>query len=352
MRNTQTYCLIIYFVKKRKGKGKLEEDYLSSLVGRSVQIYRGGPDSNNGRLLNVNGDYLALQKDDGEIVYYKTSHIKSVRENSMIKFNSLLVIEDSTNLIKAETFNELAFNLKEQTVRINGMGPESKVGKIIEVKEDFILLFTKEDGLIFYKEQHIKSLSFPNKNEDAKEEEETNSIKPEKSTKDESPTEETNTEEHDLMQIYGHIMAENMNDVLTNLKYSWVKINRKGPESVEGLLVDSNDNHLALAVENEIIRVSTYHVKNFSVNHKNKQEESSEKESGEKEISQKESNEKELNEKETNQKESKKKESNKNQLDENLAQEQQLNEQRINKIIRNRRRRLKNKNNQQAKKGK
>jgi spore coat protein B len=327
----------------------LEEDYLSSLVGRAVQIYRGGPDSNNGRLLNVKGDYLALQKDDGEIVYYKTSHIKSVRENSMIKFNSLLNIEDSGNLIKAETFNELAANLKEQTVRINGKGPESKVGKIIEVKEDFILLYTKEDGLIFYKEQHIKSLSFPNKNEDTKEEKETNTTKPEESKKDESPTEETNTEEHDLMQIYGHIMAENMNDVLTNLKYSWVKINRKGPESLEGLLVDSNDNHLVLAVENEILRVSTYHVKNFSVNHKIKQEESNEKNSSEKG-----SNGKELSEKESNQKEKKGEESNKKQSDENLAHEQRLNEQRINKIIRNRKRRLKNKNKnqQQAKKGK
>lgn len=342
----------------------MEEDYLSSLVGRAVQIYRGGPDSNNGRLLNVNGDYLALQKDDGEIVYYKTSHIKSVRENSMIKFNSLLNIENSGNLIKAETFNELAANLKEQTVRINGKGPESKVGKIIEVKEDFILLYTKEDGLIFYKEQHIKSLSFPNKNEDTKEEKETNTTKPEESKKDESPTEETNTEEHDLMQIYGHIMAENMNDVLTNLKYSWVKINRKGPESLEGLLVDSNDNHLVLAVENEILRVSTYHVKNFSVNHKIKQEESNEKNSSEKDSNEKnssekgsngkESNEKKSSEKESNQKEKKGEESNKNQSDENLAHEQRLNEQRINKIIRNRKRRLKNKNKnqQQAKKGK
>jgi spore coat protein B len=56
-----------------------------------------------------------------------------------------------------------------------------------------------------------------------------------------------------------------MNTVLKNLKYSWIKINRKGPESIEGLLVELNDGHLVLIANNEVFRIALYHVKNFSV---------------------------------------------------------------------------------------
>ncbi|MGB3260015.1 hypothetical protein [Paenisporosarcina sp.] len=239
----------------------MKDEYLSSLVGRAVQVYRGGPDSNVGVLLDVNEDYLTLQKEDGEIIYYKTAHIKSIKENSQIRYNSILKVYDANNLVKAATFNELLGYFKDQTIRINGKGPESKFGTLIDVKDDFLVLYTEQDGLIFYKEQHIKSFShaIPTTSQEVVEEKE-NVDQPDVT---EEVTEETAVNK--MKEVYEQIIADNTANLMTNLKYSWIKINRKGPESMEGLLVEANDDYLVLVVNNEIFRIATYHVKNFSL---------------------------------------------------------------------------------------
>ncbi|MCZ8537796.1 hypothetical protein M9R32_11435 [Paenisporosarcina quisquiliarum] len=251
----------------------MKDEYLSSLVGRAVQVYRGGPDSNVGVLLDVNEDYLTLQKEDGEIIYYKTAHIKSIKENSQIRYNSILKVYDANNLVKAATFNELLGHFKDQTIRINGKGPESKFGTLIDVKDDFLVLYTEQDGLIFYKEQHIKSFShaIPTTSQEVVEEKESvdqptvTKETPEEVTEEstEEVTEETAVKK--MKEVYEQIIADNTANLMTNLKYSWIKINRKGPESMEGLLVEANDDYLVLVVNNEIFRIATYHVKNFSL---------------------------------------------------------------------------------------
>lgn len=254
----------------------MKDEYISSLVGRAVQVYKGGPDSNNGILLDVNDDYFTLQKENDDIIYYKTEHIKSIRENSQIRFNSILKIYDSNNLLKAATFNELVVNFKEQTIRINGNGPESKVGQLIDVKDDFFVLYTEEEGLIFYKEQHIKSLShglISSNQVVAKAGEE---LVLDNSSNEEVIEEELTDSLTNIMEVYNQISADNTSDLLTNLKLSWIKVNRKGPESIEGLLVEANENYLVLIVNNEIFRIPTYHVKNFSVSINKSQEQANE----------------------------------------------------------------------------
>jgi len=314
----------------------VEDNYLQSLVGKGVQIHRGGPDSNTGKLLDVTEDYVALQKDDGEIIYFKTSHIKSIRENAMIKFNSLLNTDESL-FIKASTFQEMASQLKEQNVRINGKGPESRVGKLIDVRDDYVIIYTEDDGLIFYRDQHIKSLSTPF------EKMESTNDSGEKET--ESVTEElveevpkVNTELENLLKLSA---AASMNDLLTNLKYSWIKVNRKGPESVEGLLVDSNDQHLVLAVDNEILRISTYHIKNFSVNTKTSKEEPEETNNAKDDSK---NSKDESKDKSGDQKESKQKDSNKNESkeenSENVSEAQQAFEEHLKVAARKRNRRI------------
>jgi spore coat protein B len=81
-----------------------------------------------------------------------------------------------------------------------------------------------------------------------------------------SISEEALEEVNIFAEMYNQIAADTTNDLLSNLKYSWVKINRKGPESTEGMLVEANEDYLVLVVNNEIFRISTFHVKNFSVN--------------------------------------------------------------------------------------
>ena len=243
-----------------KGENWMKDEYLSSLIGKAVQVYKGGPDSNVGVLLNVNADYLSLQKEDGEIIYYKTAHIKSIRKDSQIRFNSVLKVYDANNLFKADTFNELAINFKNKTVRINGNGPESKFGKLLDVKGDFFVLLTEADGLIFYKEHHVTSLSHSIPVA-------TNKVEKVGKVKSESSAiGEVVEEVNQFTEMYSQIAADTTNELLSNLKYSWIKINRKGPESVEGMLVESNENYLILVVNDEIFRISIFHVKNFSVN--------------------------------------------------------------------------------------
>lgn len=248
----------------------MKDGYLISLVGRNVQVYKGGPDSNVGVLLDVNEDYLTLQKEDGDIIYYKTSHVKSIREDSQIRFNSILKVYDTNNLFKAATFNELAAQFKDQTVRINGKGPESKVGTLVDVKGDYFVLYTEKDGLIFYKEQHITSLShsITTTNLEVVQGKE---VPGDVAAPPEEMVEEVN-EVNEAVKVYEQLAAETTSELLSNLKYSWIKINRKGPESMEGLLVESNDDYLVLVINNEIFRIASYHVKNFSLS-VNKQEE-------------------------------------------------------------------------------
>lgn len=316
----------------------MEDNYLQSLVGKGVQIHRGGPDSNTGKLLDVTEDYVALQKDDGEIIYFKTSHIKSIRENAMIKFNSLLNT-DETLFIKASKFQEMASQLKEQNVRINGKGPESRVGKLVDVRDDYVIIYTEDDGLIFYKDQHIKSLSTPlekleSTNDSGEKETEQNT----EELLEETEVPRVNTELENLLKLSA---AASMNDLLSNLKYSWIKVNRKGPESVEGLLVDSSDQHLVLAVDNEILRISTYHIKNFSVNTKTSKEESEEKNDSKEDSK---NSKDETKDKSSEQKESKQKDSDKNESNEqnteDVSEAQKLFEERLKVAARKRNRRI------------
>lgn len=261
------FNLIEIYIDKEKGENIMKDGHLVSLVGRTVQVYKGGPDSNVGHLVDVNGDYLTLQKEDGEIIYYTTSHIKSIIENSKGRFNSVSNLTDTDNFLRCHNFTELACSLIDHKIRVNGKGPESRVGHLIDVNDEFLVVYTEKDGLIFYKQQHIKSISqvLAAVEEEGKEEdgEKDNNASSEEENNEE---EELSAEVYEYMKtVYDQISARNTYDLLANLKLTWIKINRKGPECIEGLLVDANDDFLVLVVNNEVLRIATYHVKNFSV---------------------------------------------------------------------------------------
>ena len=335
----------------------MKDAYFSSLVGRSVQLHRGGPNSHVGKLLDVSEDYLAIQNEDGEIVYFKKDHIKSISESSQSRFN--VTTTETTNestvtntnkvteteaeletteqvLLKAASFAELAVNFKEQTVRINGQGPESKVGKMLDVKSDFLILHDDEDGLTFYNAQHIKSLSFADTETEDEESEDGDS----NSENAEQTQEALVTQENNLLEVYSEIAADNSLGILGNLKYCWVKINRKGPECVEGMLVDADEDHLVLVVKDEVIRIATYHVKSFSVTVNYQQDQSNNQDSNNENSSNQNSN----NQNSNNQNSNNDKSNNQNSTDKNQAYQNHLNQ-----MVRIKRRRMKNRAQQQNK---
>lgn len=51
---------------------------------------------------------------------------------------------------------------------------------------------------------------------------------------------------------------------MDSLKYFWVKINRGGKESVEGVLESVTDDYLTLIAYEEVIRISMFHIRNVS----------------------------------------------------------------------------------------
>lgn len=231
----------------------MKDEYLFSLVGKEVKVYKRSSNSSMGLLLAVNDDYLTLQIEDGEIIYYKTAYIKSIREYPQIRFNSIFKAHNTNNLSKASTFNELIVNFKNQKIRVYDKGSEVKEGYLIDLKDNFFVLYTEIDGLLFFKEHYITSFSHDLANEVI--------------VKDNDGMEVNNSlngNEVDI-ELYHQLSSETTNNFLTSLKNYWVKINRKGQESLQGLVVETNEKYLELDVNNEIFKIPTYHVRNFSV---------------------------------------------------------------------------------------
>lgn len=54
---------------------------------------------------------------------------------------------------------ELMGSLLNKVIKIDRGGPESRVGLLIGVEDDYIALLTKEDGVIYYHLHHIKSVT-------------------------------------------------------------------------------------------------------------------------------------------------------------------------------------------------
>ncbi|MEY2193616.1 hypothetical protein AB7942_12890, partial [Neobacillus sp. BF23-41] len=58
--------------------------------------------------------------------------------------------------------------------------------------------------------------------------------------------------------------AANFHDLLASLKLKWVKINRGGPEKLEGVLCDVSKDIVSLVINKEIVRLSMVDIKNIS----------------------------------------------------------------------------------------
>jgi spore coat protein B len=137
-------------------------------------------------------------------------------------------------------------------VRIDRGGPESRSGRLISVKPDHAVVYVEGEGILYYKTSHIKSISL-----DARDYSDLNTL-------------------YDMPSSY--LDVETFDDVLRNLKYHWVQINRGGPEKVEGVLSDSYADRVLLIINNEIITILKYHIRNISygVSKENKNKENNE----------------------------------------------------------------------------
>lgn len=107
---------------------------------------------------------------------------------------------------------DLTKYFQDKVIKIDRDGPESRIGMFLDAGDDYIAVFTEDDGGVYYKTHHIKSI--------------TENMKGELDFDVEVP--------EDLE----FKIAENFKDLLESLEYCWVKINRDAPETVEGILCE------------------------------------------------------------------------------------------------------------------
>jgi spore coat protein B len=228
--------------------------HLQSLIGKVVRVYKGGPESRTGKLLAVKSDYLIMQTDDPNpeadpcypyLIYYKLHHIKSISEDTKANsshetmFNSEVLEYD-----EFDDFHQLLESCIYKCIRIDRGGPESRCGYLLAVGTDYLVMLTEEEGLLYCNIHHIKSIS------------------------EELPNEKIIKAIPFFPRsgnLFTHIEAENFNGLFKSMRYCWVKINRGGPECIEGVLVDSSEDHLTLIVNQQVNRIATFHIRNVSL---------------------------------------------------------------------------------------
>ncbi len=143
--------------------------------------------------------------------------------------------------------DHIAF-LEGMQVQINLKGPEAKSGLLLSVKNDHLVLQT-ENEVIYYNLDHVKSVT--------------------KNTKLNSNS------SLDLKEAF--VNGDSFEDVLASMPYKWVKINRGGPEHVEGVLSKFKDDQIILIKDRELIHLSLFHIKSVStgtINNKQSEKES------------------------------------------------------------------------------
>ncbi|WP_317982248.1 hypothetical protein [Paenibacillus glycanilyticus] len=131
------------------GTGNTE---LRNLVGETVRINRGGPESLEGKLLAVKNDYLVLSTKEG-VVYVDLSHVKSVTGFATSKSGGT-----STDYINANNFRGVINALTKEFVQINWGGPEKVEGFLAEVQGNTALVVAANNQVVYLLVDHIKTI--------------------------------------------------------------------------------------------------------------------------------------------------------------------------------------------------
>ena len=146
---------------------------------------------------------------------------------------------------------DLLISLVGKIIRVDRGGPESREGKLLAVGSDYFVLFTKDDGVVYYKMQHVKSVTVDTKG----------NLSPEVGVDSEN------------VELYE---GEDFKSVIKNFRHSWVKVNRGGPEKLEGILNEVDDDYVTIISKQEVIQLAMFHIRNISFGAKSEEEGNSE----------------------------------------------------------------------------
>lgn len=121
-------------------------------------------------------------------------------------------------------------------VKVDQGFQEAGVGRLLDVSDDHLVLLTEEDGVVYYNNDHIESVT-------------------------------ENTKEFNLVspEDIGYNKANNLLNLLETQILKWVKINSDGPVKIEGVLYDVNNDIISLIYDKEIVYVSFNHLHHISI---------------------------------------------------------------------------------------
>jgi len=122
-------------------------------------------------------------------------------------------------------------------VRVNRGGPESQKGTIVSLGVDYFGLENEKGENHYYQLRHLKSIT--------------------QNTKDGGVGDFEWVEED---------IAEDFETLLQSFKYRWVKINRGGPEKIEGILQDVSGGYVTLIIKEEVVLIALSHIKSVNYN--------------------------------------------------------------------------------------
>ena len=202
--------------------------YLEALTGKFVRAFKGGPDSREGKLLTVQSDYIVIQTEQNQLVYFAIEHLKIVVGNAKKSQLDLCSINEEETVFPANFLGMLE-SLQTSCIQVNGGGPASKVGRVVDVKEEFLILSSENDGLVLYPISHIKSVTV------------------------------LELADNELLPQFGD-GTETINGLLSRLVHNWVSVSAGGPNKVEGILMEVTDSHLIVVHHEELFYVTTDHV--------------------------------------------------------------------------------------------
>ncbi|MEQ6357182.1 hypothetical protein ABNX05_21355 [Lysinibacillus sp. M3] len=134
---------------------------------------------------------------------------------------------------------DLLLTLMNKVIRVDRGGPESRIGKLMAAEDDHFVLLTEKDGIVYYKTQHIKSITLNSRDGM------------------EFSVEDPATD--------SYLLAPDFKTVVSSLRHHWVKVNRGGPEMLEGIMDEVTDDYISIFSKEEIIRLAMYHVRNISL---------------------------------------------------------------------------------------
>ncbi|MDR9852227.1 hypothetical protein RJP21_01275 [Paenibacillus sp. VCA1] len=139
-----------------------------------------------------------------------------------------------------------------QTVKVNRGGPDSVEGVLLSAQNSYLAVWSKDKKIVYISTQHIKSITASQGSQGSRS----------GGTQSGSKGSRSGGASYMGRPIHAHSFA----GLLQSLQYRHVQINRGGPEKLEGVIINANQNYLMLAVKGEeVVRIPIFHIKSVTV---------------------------------------------------------------------------------------